>query len=292
MSGVLPAVVPTVAASITATVSAVAASADASGSGAFMTLVASTVPNMIASALPSAITTQTPPESVALQMPAWLDLSSAFIGGIVGGLTAVEHKMDFVGVGTLAVVGGLGGGILRDVLLQNRGIWALSSSAPVLTCVTGAVIAASFYSAATRLRMPLVFLGALSFGLFAVAGTDKGILSGLTIVPVILLGTLTATGGAVLQSVLLNEVPGVLRPGTLFAAAAVLGTTTYALMVEWLGVVKPLAVIACITMIVVIRLLAVWLGWESPMPVDYTSKVAAFPRMMLPRRRKKGDPAD
>jgi uncharacterized membrane protein YeiH len=191
----------------------------------------------------------------------------------------------------LAVVGGLGGGILRDVLLQNRGIWALSSSEPLLACLMAALVAAFFYELANKLRGALLITGALSMGLFAVAGTDKAILSGLEWVPVILLGTITAVGGGVVQAMLLDEVPGVLRPGTLTASAAVAGAATYVLLVEYLGIVKPVAMTACVVMVVGLRLLSIKLGWESPTPNDLTGRVIALPRRLLPRA-KKNEPDD
>ncbi len=282
------------AASVSATASAVASSAAATDSGGLMGLVATTVPSLLASALPSSVTTTAPVTSSAIVMPAYIDLSAAFAGALVGGLTAVEKHFDVTGVVTLAVVGGLGGGILRDVLLQNRGIWALSSSQPLLACLAAAIVAAFFYELANKLRGTLLITGALSMGLFAVAGTDKAMLSGLAWVPVILLGTITAIGGSVVQSMLLDEVPGVLKPGTLTASAAVAGAATYVLLVEWLGIVKPVAMTACVVIVVGLRLLSIKLGWESPTPNDLTGRMVALPRMLLPwvRRKESDDSRD
>jgi len=269
------------AASVSATASAIAGSV-ATDTSSLVSLVATKLPDMLASALPSTITTTTPASSSAIVMPPYIDLSAAFAGGLVGGLTAVEKHFDVTGVITLAVVGGLGGGILRDLLLQNRGIWALSSSKPLLACLAAALLAAFFYELANKLRGTLLLIGAFSMGLFAVAGTDKAILSGLDWVPVVLLGTITAVGGGVIQAMLLDQVPGVLKPGTLTASAAVAGAATYVALVEWLGIVKPLAMTACVVMVVGLRLLSLKLGWESPTPNDLTGRMIALPRMLLP----------
>jgi len=238
------------AASVSATASAIASSAAATEVGGLVSLVATKVPDMLANALPSNITTTAPATSSAIVLPPYIDLSAAFAGALVGGLTAVEKRFDITGVITLAVVGGLGGGILRDLMLQDHGIWALSSSWPLLACLTAALIAAFFFKLATKLRGTLLVIGAMSMGLFAVAGTDKAILAGLAWVPVVLLGTITAVGGGVIQSILLDKVPSVLKPGTLTATAAVAGATTYVLLVQWLGIVKPVAMVACVTIVV------------------------------------------
>jgi uncharacterized membrane protein YeiH len=277
------------AASVSATAAVVASSTAATEAGGLVSLVTTTLPGIVASALPSGITTTAPATTAAIVLPVYIDLSSAFAGGLVGGLTAVEKHFDVTGVVTLAVLGGLGGGILRDVLLQNRGIWALSSSQPLLTCLAAALVAAFFYELANKLRGTLLFVGALSMGLFAVAGTDKAMLAGLEWVPVILLGTITAIGGGMVQAMLLGDVPAVLKPGTLTATAAVAGATTYVLLVEWLGIVKPVAMTACVVIVVGLRLLSIKLGWESPTPNDLTGRMIALPRMLLPWARRKDD---
>jgi uncharacterized membrane protein YeiH len=270
------------AASISATASALASSAPVTEAVGLASLVATKVPDIVANALPSGITTTAPASSSAIVMPPYIDLTAAFAGGLVGALTAVERHFDVTGVITLAVVGGLGGGILRDVLLQNRGIWAFSSSEPLLACLAAALVVAFFYELANKLRGTLLLVGALSMGLFAVAGTDKAILSGLDWVPVILLGTITAVGGRVVQAILLDEEPDVLKPGTLTATAAVAGAAAYVLLVEWLGIVKPVAMTACVVIVVGLRLLSIKLGWESPTPNDLTGRMIALPRMLLP----------
>ncbi len=275
---------------IASAMSAAASSTATTDTNALVALVTTTVPSIVASALPSAITTTTPATSTAIVMPPYIDLSAAFFGGLVGGLTAVRRRFDMVGVVTLAVVGGLGGGILRDVLLQNRGIWALSSSKPILACLIAAFVASFFFGIATRLRKPLEIIGALSMGLFAVAGTDKAILAGLEIVPVILLGTMTAVGGSMVQAMLLDEVPSVLKPGTLTATAAVTGAALYALGVEWLNIVKPVALIVCVLFVVALRLLSIQLGWETPRPPDLSDAVVGLPKRLF--RRRAGDESD
>jgi uncharacterized membrane protein YeiH len=275
-----------VSATAAATASAVASSAPATDTGGLAGLVVTTFPSIVASALPSYITTTAPATSSAIVMPAYIDLSAAFAGALVGGLTGVEKHFDVTGVATLAVVGGLGGGILRDVLLQDRGIWALSSSQPLLACLAAAVVASFFFKLAAKLRGTLLMIGALSLGLFAVAGTDKAILAGLDVVPVVLLGTITAVGGGVVSSMLLDEIPSVLQPGTLTATAAVLGAATYVMLVEWLGIVKPAAMVGCVVMVVGLRLLSIWLGWESPVPTDFSDTIAGLPRRLLGTRRQ------
>jgi len=108
---------------------------------------------------------------------------------------------------------------------------------------------------------------------------------------VILLGTITAVGGGMVQAMLLDEIPSVLKPGTLTATAAVTGAALYALAVEWLGIVKPVALAACVLLVVALRLLSIKLGWETPRPPDLSDAVVGLPRRLL-RRGTSGNESD
>ena len=110
-------------------------------------------------------------------------------------------------------------------------------------------------------------------------------------IPAILLGSITSTGGGVLRDVLTGEVPNVLQPGSLYALAAVVGSTTYVLLTVWLGVVKPVAAFAAVAIVLLLRFLSVWLGWQSPTPVDLTPRAGALhPRARAGRSRTPGPP--
>jgi uncharacterized membrane protein YeiH len=85
-----------------------------------------------------------------------------------------------------------------------------------------------------------------------------------------------------IQAVLLDKVPPVLKPGTLTASAAVVGCLAYVGMVEWLGIVKPWAMAACVILVVGLRFLSIKLGWESPKPTDLTDTVVSLPRRLTP----------
>ena len=241
----------------------------ASGGG-LAALLDTTVPSAVASILPSGLTTTVPITASAVSVPEWLELTAGFVGALSGGLVGVRMKFDIVGVLTIALAGGLAGGIIRDVLLQKYGIYALTHPALLLTVIVGALIAFYFQSGVESFRSKLFLVDALALGLFAIVGADKAIRAGLTFIPAIMLGTITSVGGGMLRDILRNEVPSVLKPGALNGAAAVLGATTYVTLVMWLHIVKPIAMIACVLFVIALRVLAVRHGWQAPTPRDLT----------------------
>ncbi len=268
------------AASSASTTAAAAATSTAATATDFGAIVASTVatavPEAVASILPSAVTTTVPASVATVTVPAWLELTAAFTGALSGGLAGVRMKFDMVGVITIALAAGLSGGIIRDLMLQDYGIYALEHPTLLIAVIIGAILAFYFESGIESFRNRLFLIDALSLGLFAVAGADKAILAGLTFVPAVMIGTITSVGGGIVRDMMRNEVPRVMKPGTLNGAAAVFGTITYVTLVTWLNVVKPFAMFACVLLVIALRVLAVWRGWQTPTPKDLTPVVTGL----------------
>lgn len=266
-------------------VATAAADASASTPGGIASFITTTVPSIVASVLPSGVTTSAANAArvgAVTVPPAW-DLLATFAGGLTGGLAAVRRKFDIVGVLTLAIVSGMGGGMIRDVLLQRLGIAALQDNRYLFVAIVAAFVAFFFASFVHRLKTPVLYIGAVSLGLFVVVGADKALRAGMTILPAIMLGTITAIGGGVVRDLLSGEVPSILRPGALNSTAALIGSTVYVLLVAWLGVVKEVAALVAISIAVALRLMALWRGWQGPVPRDYTETVFGWPRRVLTR---------
>ena len=236
------------------------------------------VPSAIASALPSAVTTTVAAaDAAALVLPPWLEIAAVFAGALASALFAVRKKLDMTGVVTLAVVGGLGGGIIRDLLLQDQGIYALDTPRALYAALAGAFLGAFFYRAASKLRPAIVVMDAVSLSLFCVIGADKAIRSDLWWLAAIMLGIVTAVGGGVLRDVLTDSIPAVLKPGGLYAVAAFAGSAVFVLMVLWLPVTKPIALAVAALLAFLLRVGSLALGWRSPEPFDLTPMVAHMP---------------
>lgn len=238
---------------------------------------------MVASALPAGVTTTSPElaKEVAIVVPPVWELLAVFVGALSGGLAAVEKRFDAAGLVVLAIVTGMGGGIVRDVLLQRYGIAALHDNRYLFTALVAAFAAFFFAGIGRRLAKPMLYIDALSLGLFAVVGADKALRAGMTILPAIMLGVVTAVGGGLLRDLLSHKETQILLPGGWYAAAAAVGSSTFVLLVMWLNVVKDVASVAAIAVVVLLRVASLWLGWQTPTPRDYSDAVAAWPRRVL-----------
>ena len=163
-------------------------------------------------------------------IPLWLDLLTVGIGSLQGALFAIFYKrFDLVGVIAVAILAGLGGGILRDVLLaigrpaamQDR--YIITAIAAVITAL---IIGRWFKSAVSS----VVFLDSAAMALFAVAGTYKAIINSTSELVAVLLGVVTAVGGGVLRDVVCRITPQIFTGGPLYATASAIGATLFVLL--------------------------------------------------------------
>lgn len=193
-----------------------------------------------------------------------LDLVGIFVFGITGALVGVRKKLDVFGILVLALVTGLGGGFLRDVLIGATPPAALQDWRYLVVPVTAGLVTFFLHPRIGRVERLVNIFDAAGLALFCVTGAVKAIDYGLSPLPAALLGTISGIGGGVVRDVLSGRVPVVLR-SEIYATPALLGAgivvVAAALDYEELWVPITGAVICF-----VIRLLAIRRGWNAPLP--------------------------
>ncbi len=180
--------------------------------------------------LPDAVLTGLAVPDLAVSTPLWLALATVLVNAIVGALRGLldgSREWDLVGVSAFALLMGLGGGFIRDLLIGNLPAESLRSPWFLATVLVGILLARVGHRAIARLDRLFVHLNALALGLFAVVGAAYATAFGLPFVSAVLIGTLSAVGGGMLVSVLQGEVPRILLAGAPNALLAVWGATTY-----------------------------------------------------------------
>ncbi len=216
-----------------------------------------------------------------LRVPAAVDLAAVVVGALTGGLLAAREGFAVSGVLLLAVSGGLGGGLIRDVLLADGPPVALTNQAYLPTVAITAAVTFFFSGWLSRLTALLVVLDAVTLGFFTVIGAQKAQLFGLPSASVVFVGTVTAVGGAVIRDVLLARRAEIVQPGPYNAVAALIGAAALTILAGPIGL-DPLPVAAIVIVLVAaLRVLSVWRGWEAPVAVD----LPLHARNRLGRRR-------
>ena len=196
-----------------------------------------------------------------------LDLAGIFVFAVSGGLTAVRKDLDVVGILVLAIVTGLGGGILRDVLLGRLPPASLDDWRYLIAPVVAGLLAFRFPSTVGRMEQLITGFDAAGLGLFCATGAITATEAGLSPIPATLLGTITAVGGGVLRDVLAGRVPVVLR-SEIYALPATAGAAV-AVTAHRLGTGDLVAAAAAFVVCFGWRMIAVRHNWHAPR--SYTS---------------------
>lgn len=152
------------------------------------------------------------------------DLAGVFANAVLGGVLARAERFDPIGFATLAILSGLGGGVLRDMMLQRGTPVALTDYAYVVTALAGAGIAFLVRVEGRIWNRTFVVVDALALGFWAAAGSQKTLVVGLGWLPAILLGTITAVGGGAIRDVVLRRIPSIFSRGPLYATCAIVAS--------------------------------------------------------------------
>jgi uncharacterized membrane protein YeiH len=214
-----------------------------------------------------------------------VDLTGVLANALLGGVAARAGRFDPIGFGALAIVSGLGGGLIRDTLLQRGTPVALTDYAYVLTALAGAAVAYLLPVEGRIWDRAFPFVDALALGCWAAAGAQKTLVAGLGWLPAVLLGTITAVGGGVTRDVLLRRVPSIFGGNTLYATSALVASGAMVLLFRAGHPTEGLVVTTLVGG--GLTLAARWRGWQLPESEQWQQRVRArrYPRPHWRRRR-------
>jgi uncharacterized membrane protein YeiH len=195
-----------------------------------------------------------------------IDFLAVFVGGLGGALAAVRdtrYKYDLVGVTGLALASALGGGITRDLILQNGPPLAFADARYLIAALAGAVIGMIFAQRIGKnTERALVIIDAAALGLFSVSGSTRAINAGMSRLPALLLGATTAVGGGCIRDVLSGRTPKIFERGELYAIAAGFGAATF-LLCDRLGLSREVSTTMGSVCGFGLRLLALRYHWAT-----------------------------
>ena len=196
-------------------------------------------------------------------VPLSLDLSAVALGSVQGAMFAAGFKrIDLLGVSIIGIATGLGGGLLRDILIGTPPA-TLQHNGFLIAAMCGALLGMLLNHVLSRVDGLITLLDALAIGMYGALGTTKALAFGLPIIPALFVGTVAAVGGGAIRDILLNIPISVLQVGSLYAIAALIGNASIVLSLV-LGAEVFVAGIVGVAITTVIRLLAVWFGWSLP----------------------------
>jgi len=192
----------------------------------------------------------------------YLDIFGIIVFALSGALMAGRYKLDPFGVVVLASVTAVGGGTIRDAILQTPVFWVVEPYYLYVILVT-AILTIILIRQPKRIpKRFLLIADALGLALFAVLGTQKSIALGAPLPVAIVMGTITGVAGGMIRDVLCNVIPMILRK-EIYALAAMLGGGLFVIL-HLLGWSDNEATIVAILGALILRLAAIY--WQVSLP--------------------------
>ena len=192
----------------------------------------------------------------------WCDYLGTLAFAISGIRLAAGKGLDWFGAYVVGFVTAVGGGTIRDILLDIKPFWLIQPSYLIITAL-GLIFTIIFRRQVVRLNHSLFVFDAIGLGLFVVVGVAKSYATGFPWWVAVIMGTVTGSFGGLLRDVLINETPLIFRTD-FYASACVLGSIIYVLMgrysslpIEWVQFISAISVF-------VFRVLAVVLHIQLP----------------------------
>lgn len=208
------------------------------------------------------------PDVTAVAIPAWLDASAVAVGSVSGVLVATERKLDLVGFIVLAMLGGLGGGLIRDLIIQHNDVYMVNSPYAIPMTVLVGCGGFLFPSLLTRFPHLIEWVDIISVGLFVAAGSDKAIVYHMNPWAVVLMGTVTGVGGGMLRDIFLGNTPRIFQRSNFYAICAVAGSIVFYMLVIHANVTGEWATVISVSVVILMRRLSLHFNILSPANVD------------------------
>ncbi|NIJ51971.1 trimeric intracellular cation channel family protein [Dyadobacter arcticus] len=192
-----------------------------------------------------------------------LEIIGTFAFAISGALAVKDQKyQDWFGASFTAFISSIGGGTLRDILLDSYPLVWISDINIIYAIMAGILATFIFYKPLLRLRKTLFLFDTFGIALFTIVGTEKALHLGVRPEIAVIMGVFTATMGGVIRDVMTNEIPIIYRK-EVYATACFAGACSY-LLLNKLGAERNVAFISASLIIIIIRILAVRYQWSVP----------------------------
>ena len=191
----------------------------------------------------------------------FIDILGTIAFAISGVLTALNKRLDPFGILIIAFVTAVGGGTLRDILINVPVAW-MQDLTYVYVIVASTILAVIFRKRLGYIRRSLFLFDTIGISLFTIIGVEKGIAAGFSPVICVALGTMSACFGGVIRDILCNEIPIIFRK-EIYATACILGATAY-FVLHATPIPEGFIVIISGAIVFTVRFLAVYFKLSLP----------------------------
>lgn len=202
--------------------------------------------------------------SGTFELPVWFDLAATFAFALSGALAAIKRGYDIVGTLALALVSGIGGGLIRDGLFLQGEITPLLTTPAYMYTIGAATLVSFFFQRHVhRFYRLIAWVDALGLGAYAVFGVQKSLGANLPVSAAVFIGVVNAVGGGLLRDVLTREEPLVFKPGQFYLLTALVGAVTFICAGVYLEITATTAALIAMAVTFLFRSIAIAFNWRT-----------------------------
>lgn len=189
------------------------------------------------------------------------------VEAITGAIAAGRKKMDFFGVIIIACLTGLGGGTVRDIVLNTHPLTWVAHPYYLFFTAGSAILTILLAPSVLRIMRVFLILDALGLATFVVVGTQKAMSFNMSLSVCVISGMITGVSGGMLRDILCNDIPLVLRR-EIYALIALFGALLYYVMAS-MELPHYFTIVTCLTIMFTLRVCAIIFHIEMP-KFDYS----------------------
>ena len=214
-----------------------------------------------------------------------LDLFGTLVFAISGAFRAVKYELDILGVTVLAIATGVGGGIIRDLILGQTPPAFFQNESYFFICVVGALLVFFWAPKIAKGWDYVLIADAIGLGVFAAIGAYKAQQFGIGPVGIVMMAMLTAAGGGVIRDVLVSEIPAVLHTD-FYVSAVIIGGVWFLLAGHWFQS-ELFILYSTIVLVVSLRFASMYFGFSLPRVKKLPKNPSTIANERKQRRRSK-----
>ena len=192
-----------------------------------------------------------------------IDLLGVAVFAISGVLAGGRKGLDVLGVSVVAIVTAIGGGTLRDLLLHRHPVFWIADPTYLWVVLAASALTLAYVRFWLATERALLIADALGLAFFTISGVQIAIQTGNPALIAVLMGTITGVAGGMIRDVLTGEIPMILRPGRLYATAAITGAVVYVLLGRT-AIPTEVGALIAMAVIATVRLAAIAYGLRLP----------------------------
>lgn len=190
-----------------------------------------------------------------MELMSIMELIGTVAFAVSGAIVAIEKDLDYYGITFLAIITAVGGGIIRDIIINVDLPVALANPLYVIVSIVSAFMVIGFYKHIVRGKKILLFFDAIGLAAFTAIGAEVAVRNGMELPFVIIVfALLTGTGGGTLRDVFAKEIPFIFEK-EIYAVASIIGAAAFIVSINFLNV--NVSSYVCFGVTLVIRLFAI-----------------------------------